>query len=1403
MSVIKKFFVLTILSQLIFSQNFSISLNVSGGTSDYDLTIGFSPDASDDYDPDFDFFAPPAPPPPSFDAALFWNGDRYFTQIMAGDGDISPHEINIQLQYPEENIIQFNWDNSGWSDFGSIELRDAFGGIFVSVDMTVESNIQLTNPALTSLVIFLTPAEVEFNPLDFSVSFNVSGGTSDYDLTAGFSPNATDGYDPEFDFFAPPAPPPPSFDAALVWSGDRYYTQILAGDEDYSSHDINIQLQFPDDNTIYFSWDNTGWSELGAFEIMDAFGGTLFLVNMLEVSEFTLDNIGYTNLILRITPNGESSQNPFEGNVTPTPMSGIFQGQVTINEEPGTENDWIAAFDDDGNIAGASALIMEGGNSYVNFAIYGDDPLTEVDEGMNDGENFHLKIWIASDNTILDYPESFDCWYNNNGAPMDGCGDLNEIYNFGEGIEPPPVASLVINEIHYNPSSEQQGSDNMYEFLEIYNLENETVDLGGYTIALGIDAEFPSGSSIAPHEYIIAAKTPDTYSGNGYQVFQFFGNIYNAGEELELVDDYGRRVDYVHYEDEGDWPTEPDGEGPSLELINPHTDNENPENWGYSLLLGGTPGAENSIIPEDENIVITVDNVEAYEGYEITVPVTVHFPDGMSVNSADIELSGFSQHTDFIEITMDGSLPSISDWTVAANEMDESILIAMAGANSISGDGLLFSVIFILNDGIDVDFVPVNISSAVFNTDEFPDIENGGIQVLEPIPPTASFTADPTTGLFPLTVSFTNTSDPGTGNTMEFEWDFGTGESSIEENPEYTFELPGIYQVTLMVQTNHGEDISEPMEINVLALYGDVDMNDEVQSYDASLILQYLVGYIELDDLQILIGDVNLSDELTALDASYILQYLVGLIESLPMEGDVTASGDVAMEDQFGIPGETVTVPIQILNGENILSFESQISFDNTRLSFVGIDDNQDSDFSFEFFEENGMIKIAGATQTGDESDYDELVNLRFLLEETISEPAEILIDEIRWNENETILNPAEGQIYVMASDGHSVFPGWNLMSFDIELMENDPEIVFDELMIEDNLVSVAGYDENGSNFYDPFGYDFLNTLTSIDAGRGYWVKVNENDQFSQQGMLLEDLYSVNLWEGWSIIGYWLTENSIPEEAFAELIDSNNLVYATGFDEGGFSFYDPNGLDILNTLTTLENGFGYMLKLNEPVDGFQYPIPSGVMGREILRSVNPDITMTNSCMFVNGTISFQNMDIDYESKVSIFTENGLQVGEMEILEGGYLLTGAVYGDEKTTEILDGAKEGDRLIFTLGEYESEPTQIAFSGDMNLRKVDLLFSGVPAEFTLIGNFPNPFNPLTTIKYGLPKDSYVEITISNLLGKEVKSLVKSHQTAGFQSVVWNGKDNQDQSVSAGVYLYRIEAGEFVQTKKMVLLK
>ena len=86
---------------------------------------------------------------------------------------------------------------------------------------------------------------------------------------------------------------------------------------------------------------------------------------------------------------------------------------------------------------------------------------------------------------------------------------------------------------------------------------------------------------------------------------------------------------------------------------------------------------------------------------------------------------------------------------------------------------------------------------------------------------------------------------------------------------------------------------------------------------------------------------------------------------------------------------------------------------------------------------------------------------------------------------------------------------------------------------------------------------------------------------------------------------------------------------------------------------------------------------------------------------------------------------------------------------------------------------------------------------------GAFPNPFNPNTTIKYYIPRKAYVNITIYDMIGNVIKNLVNENQNYGYKSVQWNATNNQGEPVSAGVYFYRIQAGDYVDTKKMIFLK
>lgn len=158
-----------------------------------------------------------------------------------------------------------------------------------------------------------------------------------------------------------------------------------------------------------------------------------------------------------------------------------------------------------------------------------------------------------------------------------------------EGYSP---AAVVINEIHYNPISEP-GDD--YEFIELTNMGNETVDLSGYTFS-GIDFTFAADTAIEPGEYVLVCKNTETYADKTTQVFQWDGgNLSNKGESLVLKDTDDSIIDYIRYADRGNWPKDADGEGFSLELLRTDLVNSMGENW-KAVTIGGTPGQANDTL---------------------------------------------------------------------------------------------------------------------------------------------------------------------------------------------------------------------------------------------------------------------------------------------------------------------------------------------------------------------------------------------------------------------------------------------------------------------------------------------------------------------------------------------------------------------------------------------------------------------------------------------------------------------------------------------------------------------------------------------------------------------------------------------------------------------------------------
>ena len=122
----------------------------------------------------------------------------------------------------------------------------------------------------------------------------------------------------------------------------------------------------------------------------------------------------------------------------------------------------------------------------------------------------------------------------------------------------------------------------------------------------------------------------------------------------------------------------------------------------------------------------------------------------------------------------------------------------------------------------------------------------------------------------------------------------------------------------------------------------------------------------------------------------------------------------------------------------------------------------------------------------------------------------------------------------------------------------------------------------------------------------------------------------------------------------------------------------------------------------------------------------------------------------------------------------------------------------------GELTADDTLLITVTSLGISSPDQeISSQLPEQFALHYNYPNPFNPSTTINYDLPENSYVRLTIYDITGKLIRTLINQSQTTGNRTVVWDGRDDFGRTVSGGVYLYSIEAGSFRQTRKMLLLK
>jgi len=412
------------------------------------------------------------------------------------------------------------------------------------------------------------------------------------------------------------------------------------------------------------------------------------------------------------------------------------------------------------------------------------------------------------------------------------------------------------------------------------------------------------------------------------------------------------------------------------------------------------------------------------------------------------------------------------------------------------------------------------------------------------------------------------------------------------------------------------------------------------------------------------------------------------------------------------------------------------------------------------------------------------------------------------WTENQATFEVCEFHNYNLTRI--PLHAGWNLISWNVTYRGSVAETIADIAGCVDVVLSF----DHGGLTYDPALASF-STLSEMDFYHGYWLRMNCDTVLEVSGNMAES-GPIPVHEGWNLVAAWVPMRVSITDAFQPIME--NLTLAAGFDHGGLTWIP--GMDQFNTLRAVETGFGYWLNMSaedtlwypnfEPVF-LPVPFQPGQIILENAPTVSPypegNVRGSRYWMSVYGSgIQFDGLPLRVGDKLEFFTDDGALCGQ-GIYGEGILKFTPVYGRDELDHAAASyvAEGGSVQVFVNGQraYPNAP----WEGNGSRVRLERLFSNpadiVPESYALQQNFPNPFNPSTVIKFELPVAGHATLTVYNVLGQEVRTLADDFYVTGSHEVEWDGRDNSGRQVSSGVYLYRLQAGDFNQTRKMVLLK
>ncbi|MDO9576581.1 MAG: T9SS type A sorting domain-containing protein [Candidatus Cloacimonadales bacterium] len=389
---------------------------------------------------------------------------------------------------------------------------------------------------------------------------------------------------------------------------------------------------------------------------------------------------------------------------------------------------------------------------------------------------------------------------------------------------------------------------------------------------------------------------------------------------------------------------------------------------------------------------------------------------------------------------------------------------------------------------------------------------------------------------------------------------------------------------------------------------------------------------------------------------------------------------------------------------------------------------------------------------------------------------------------------------------------GWKWLSFDILWPEEDDNIA------EYFLAPISDIDELDFALFKPHSpgsqpltISFYPTQQNLDhpftSPYGYKFKTITDCQFTVTGQRCPaettfPLFSNNQ-ENW--IGYFLEETQLVYDAFGTHLDELTQIKAQHWTINKVNGVWPPDI----AAYTISPGDMVIVYCERDIPAFSWSFEES--REKYVMPESQDFTYEEEADYIPVFIALDPNDLP--SEIGAYVEGECKgatvVQDTTAQICAYILENQ--GEDLEFEFSYGSKEQNKQFKEYGICEPETSKtvkgtiqidnsrdcyyVSFKNGQNI-------TPVPTQIE-ITNFPNPFNPETTLFFSLPNEQKIELSVYNLKGQKVRQLVKGQFPSGNNSIVWNGKDDSGKQVCSGVYLYKLETADKIISKKMLLLK